>query len=64
MRIVVDPDLCEGNAVCTQLLPDVFELGDDVPVRLLIERIDPARRAELQEAVDHCPRNALRLEED
>lgn len=29
MRVEVDPDLCESNAVCVGLAPDVFELGDD-----------------------------------
>ncbi|MYE57592.1 MAG: ferredoxin, partial [Acidimicrobiaceae bacterium] len=25
MRIVVDFDLCESNAVCMQIAPDIFE---------------------------------------
>lgn len=29
MRVEVDPDLCESNAVCVGLAPDIFELGDD-----------------------------------
>ena len=64
MRIRVDPDLCEGYGLCMQLMPDVFQLGDDPPTHLLVERLDEARRAELKEAVAHCPRAALRIEED
>ena len=29
MRIEVDPDRCEGQAVCVGLAPKVFELNDD-----------------------------------
>ena len=30
MRIVVDFDLCESNALCMGLAPEVFEVRDDV----------------------------------
>ena len=29
MRIVVDYDQCESNAICMQIAPDVFEVRDD-----------------------------------
>ena len=29
MRIVVDYDLCESNAICMQVAPDIFEVRDD-----------------------------------
>ena len=29
MRIVIDHDLCEGNAVCVRVAPEVFIVGDD-----------------------------------
>ena len=29
MKIKVDFDLCESNAMCEALAPDVFELDDD-----------------------------------
>jgi ferredoxin len=63
MRVVVDPDLCEGYALCVQMLPDVFEMGEDVPVKVVADPVDPALRAKLKEAVAQCPRNALRLED-
>ena len=28
-RIVVDYDLCESNAICMQVAPDIFEVRDD-----------------------------------
>ena len=29
MRVVVDRDRCEGNAVCVRIAPEVFTLDDD-----------------------------------
>ena len=28
-RVVVDYDLCESNAICMQVAPDIFEVRDD-----------------------------------
>ena len=40
MRIIVDPDRCEGQAVCVGLAPAVFALDDDDEVvRLLVDDI-------------------------
>lgn len=63
MRIVVDSDLCEGFAACVKVMPDVFDLGDDLPVTIKIPRPDEARRAELLDAVARCPRAALTIDE-
>ena len=38
MRIDVDPDRCEGQAVCVGLAPKVFELNDDDEVVRELER--------------------------
>jgi ferredoxin len=28
MRVIVDPDLCEGNGVCEHIAPEMFRVGD------------------------------------
>ena len=38
MRVVVDYDLCESNAVCMGILPEVFEVRDDDFLYLLNEQ--------------------------
>ncbi len=63
MRIVVDADLCEGFAQCVKVMPDVFVLGDDLPVQIVVPLPDDAQRAELENAVARCPRAALSLED-
>lgn len=64
MRIVVDHDLCEGNAVCVRVAPEVFVVGDDDQARVLIDNPGPAHRANIEAAVARCPRQALTLRED
>ena len=61
MKLVVDRDLCEGNARCVQLAPSVFEVGDDDKLRLLVERPDAALREAVEAAIALCPRQALSL---
>jgi ferredoxin len=61
MRIVVDRDLCEGNAVCMKMAPEVFAVGDDDQVRVLIENPPEELRAKVEAAVRRCPRQALAL---
>jgi len=64
MRVIVDRGLCEGNAICMKVCPEVFVVGDDDQVQLLIERPAESVRARVTEAVRRCPRQALRLEDD
>lgn len=59
MRLTVDLDLCEGNALCVQTAPGLFTLGDDDKVVITTSEV-PARdeeRALL--AVHMCPKQAL-----
>ncbi len=64
MRIVVDHDLCEGNAVCVRVAPEIFAVGDDDQARVLIEDPPASQRANIEAAVARCPRQALSLRED
>jgi len=63
VKLVVDLDLCEGNARCVRLAPSIFEVGDDDKVRLLVTP-DPSHRESLEAAVAVCPRQALSLSDD
>lgn len=63
-RVVVDMDLCESNAVCMGILPDVFEVRDDDLLYVLEERPADADRPKVAEAVARCPKQAIRIVED
>ncbi|MCW5890805.1 MAG: ferredoxin [bacterium] len=61
MRVIVDPGLCEGNAVCSHVAPEVFVVGDDDLARVKTDPVDEALRAKVDLAVRRCPRQALTL---
>jgi len=61
MRIVVDRDLCESNAVCVKTAQDMFVIDEDDKMRLLVERPSPEQLEKARAAVRRCPRRALSL---
>ena len=63
MRVVVDFDLCESNAICMQIAPDVFEVRDDDFLYVLEENPGEDSRAAIAEAVHRCPKQAISLED-
>ncbi len=63
MKIVVDYDRCEANAICMQVCPEVFEVKEDDNLYMTTETPDESLRAKVEEAVRRCPRQAIVLEE-
>lgn len=63
MKIVVDYDLCEANAVCMGLCPECFRVEEDDTLTVLVEEPGEELREQVEEAVRLCPRQALSLEE-
>ena len=61
--IKVDFDLCESNALCEAMAPQVFELDDDDYLQLTTEQTTDDNRADVERAVAACPRAAIRLED-
>ncbi|MEM7275230.1 MAG: ferredoxin [Actinomycetota bacterium] len=63
MKVTVDFDLCESNAVCMAIAPDVFEVRDDDYLYVLDE--DPTGdelEAKVREAAERCPKQAITLD--
>ncbi|HEY6471611.1 MAG TPA: ferredoxin [Acidimicrobiales bacterium] len=63
MRVVVDFDQCESNALCMGILPEVFEVRDDDFLYVLDEKPPEELREKLMEAVRSCPKNAISIED-
>ncbi len=63
MRIKVDFDLCESNALCMDACPEVFELTDNDELIVLIEEPDEALRSKVEDAAQLCPRLAITIED-
>ena len=64
MKVVVDFDLCESNALCMAAAPEVFEVRDDDFLYVLQERPSDDLRAKVEEAVRRCPKAAITLVDD
>jgi ferredoxin len=64
LKVVVDYDLCEANARCMEVCPEVFEVDDDDNLNILIERPGSELREKLREAERVCPRQAITIVED
>jgi len=64
MRVVVDYDLCESNAVCMGIAPKIFEVRDDDNLYVLEEHPDESMRPKVEEAVGRCPKQAISIVED
>lgn len=63
MRINVDFDRCESNAVCMGILPEVFEVREDNFLYLLDENPPEELRDQVEEAVQMCPTQAISIED-
>ena len=64
MRVVVDYDLCESNALCMAAAPEVFEVRDDDQLYVLDDNPPESARPQILEAVRSCPRQAISIVED
>ena len=63
MRVEVDRDACEANAVCAGLVPEVFEVDDEDVLHIQVAEVPPSLAESVRHAVLSCPKAALRLEE-
>ena len=63
MKVVVDFDSCESNAVCEGLAPEVFEVRDDGFLYVLQETPGDELRAKVEAAVRACPKQAISIVE-
>lgn len=63
MKIVVDYDVCESNAVCMGIAPEVFEVRDDDYLYVLDENPPEELRSKVEEAARRCPKQAITIED-
>ncbi|WP_067436045.1 ferredoxin [Nocardioides jensenii] len=63
MKVKVDFDLCESNALCEALAPEVFELDDDDYLVVKQEDVTDENRDNVERAVAACPRSAISIVE-
>jgi ferredoxin len=62
VKVIVDYDLCESNAICMGIAPEVFEVRDDDNLYLLQEQPPEELRSKVEEAARRCPKAAISVE--
>jgi ferredoxin len=60
VKVNVDRDLCCSNGLCVVAAPDVFKL-EDIELEYDPEP-DDSQRAQVEEAVEMCPTQAITIE--
>ena len=63
MKVHVDSDACEANAVCAGLVPEVFSVDDDDNLHILVDSVPVGLHDAVAHAVRSCPKAALRAED-
>jgi ferredoxin len=63
VKIVVDKSKCSSIGLCEAVAPDIFEIGADGALNILMEDISDDRRTDLEQACENCPTQALSIEE-
>lgn len=61
MKVVVDYDLCEANAVCMKHAPEIFRVEEDDTLTILMEDVPAELQDKAREAERLCPRQAIKL---
>ena len=59
MRVEVDRDRCEGNAVCVGIAPDLFDLDDEDYAVIKADPVPEGQEDVAEQSVADCPRAAL-----
>lgn len=61
MKVRIDDDLCTGCGLCTDSVPDVFKMGDDI-AHVVKADVPANLEAAVKEAADDCPAEAIIVE--
>ncbi len=62
MKVRVDPELCTGDELCTQVCPEIFEMQGEKAVAET-EEVSEDLRGCAKEAAESCPSEAIIIEE-
>lgn len=61
MKVSIDPDLCQGHAVCYLVAPKVFDVDEDGRGMVISQEIPEELEADAKVAAHRCPESAVIL---
>ena len=59
VRVQVDREACEANAICAGLVPEVFEVDDEDVLHIKVDEVPAGQADAVRHAVRSCPKAAL-----
>jgi ferredoxin len=59
VKVSVDRDLCITSGMCTSIAPEIFQIGEDGLMHILMEDLPPDSAEKAENAVLCCPVEAL-----
>jgi ferredoxin len=62
MKAKVNPDLCDGMAVCEQMCPDVFEVKDGIST-VKVDDVPSDAEQSCRQAAEGCPMAAITIDQ-
>lgn len=63
VKVIVDWQLCESNALCMVEAPEVFQIRDDDTLDVLDDQPAEALREKVEAAAHACPKRAISIED-
>lgn len=63
MKIVVDYTKCSSIGLCEAGAPDIFQIGPDGVLTILMDDIPEDRSIDLEQACENCPTQALSIQQ-
>lgn len=61
-NVTVDQDTCTGCGVCTNMAPQIFELGDNNKAVAKMDEVEGDDKDKAEQAEDACPVNAISVQ--
>lgn len=62
MNVSIDESGCIGCGLCTQVCPEVFEMGDSGVAEVIMEEVPENLEDNVREAADGCPVEVITVE--
>jgi len=61
MKAFVDPEVCIGCTLCTQICPEIFKMDGDKAIAYK-EEVTEKYKGTCRDAADQCPVNAITIQ--
>jgi ferredoxin len=58
MTVKIDDSACTGCGLCSDSVPDVFKMGDDI-AEVIKAEVPSDLEADVKDAADNCPVEAI-----